>query len=158
MRWSICVLSAAICVVICSGCSSPETETLKAEVQQLQDRLEQLEARLAEVAAENDQLQSDLDSARQELADVEQIKHGYEAARAKVKENMSQLGALLGNTESPLPAFEDLKNSDWASNLMPGGGQLPADLKSLENKLKGLLGGQGNGAGLTEPPMDANER
>ncbi len=158
MRWSICVLSAAICVVICSGCSSPETEILKAEVQQLRDRLEQLEAKHTQVTAENDQLRSDLESARQEVANVEQIKQGYEAARAKVKENMSQLGALLGNTESPLPAFEDLKNSDWASNLMSGGGQLPADLKSLENELKGLLGGQRNGAGLTEPQMDANRR
>ena len=157
MRRSICVLSAALCVVICSGCNSPEAEILKAEVQQLQETAEQLEARLAKVTAENDQLRSDLGSARQELADVEQIKQGYEAARAKVKENMSQLGALLGNTESPLPAFEDLKSSDWAGNLMPGG-QLPADLKNLQDELKGLLGGQGTGAGLTEPPMDANER
>ena len=100
--------------------------------------------------AENDQLRSDLENAQQEIAKVEQIREGYEAARAKVKENMSQLGALLGSTESPLPAFEDLKNSDWASNLMPGGGALPADLKGLENELKGLLGGQGNFPG-SEP-------
>jgi chromosome segregation ATPase len=128
---------------MCTGCNSPEVEELRAKTQKLQDELKQMEVQLAAIKAENGQLKSDLESARQKMAEFEQIKQGYEAARSKVKESMGQLGALIGSTESPLPAFEDLKNSDWASNLIPGGGQLPADLKGLENELKGLLGGPG---------------
>ncbi len=145
------VLSVAFCVAMCVGCSSPEMEALRAKTQVLQDELEQVKVRLAEIKAENDQLKSDLENARQKMGEFVQIKQGYEEARAKVRESMSQLGAMIGRTESPLPAFEDLKNSDWASNLIPGDGQLPADLKGLENELKGLLGEQGN---LLEPESE----
>ena len=149
MRCLECALLTVLCCVMCSGCGSAATEKLRAENEQLrtenQDydgQLTQLEAENAQLEAENARLEAENSSARQELAKVEEIKKGYEAARTKLEENLSQLGPLLGNAGSPLPAFEDLKNSEWVGNFAPSG-ELPANLKALEGQLKELLGDQG---------------
>jgi chromosome segregation ATPase len=145
MRWISYVLTAFVCLVALSGCSSREVERLRAELEEMRAQLETTRAAMEQMTAKNTELQTELETARQQIADVQVIKRGYEEARAKVQANLSQLGPLLGTSDSPMPAFEDLKNSDWAGKLLPAG-QLPGDLKELENQLKDLLGGADSGA------------
>jgi hypothetical protein len=129
---------------MCSGCGSAELDKLRAEIAQLRDENQSYGAKSASLESENVTLKAELASAKQELAKIEEIKKGYEEARIKLKESLSQLGPLLGNAGSGslLPEFEDLKNSDWVSQFAPSG-ELPANLKALEGELKGLLGDQG---------------
>ena len=145
MRWLKWLLLALVCCVLGAGCGSAETEKLRSQMEQLRTENEAYDTKLARLESENAQLKADLTNAEQELAKVQEIRKGYEAARAKLEENLAQLGPLLGNTGSLLPPFEDLKNSDWAGRFAPGG-QLPADLKALEGQMKALLGGESGGA------------
>ena len=154
MRYLECVLLVVLCCVMCSGCGSAEADKLRAEIEQLRTENQSYDGQLAQMEAENAQLEADLASAKQELAKIEEIKKGYEAARTKLKENLSQLGPLLGNVGSPLPAFEDLKDSEWVGKFAPSG-ELPANLKALEGQLKELLGDQG--IPLDVPPKKETE-
>lgn len=140
------------CCVICCGCGSAKLDALTAEVESLKGRVAaveaekaQLETEKASLATENAKLQSDLEKARQDLAKIEPIKKGWETARTKLNESMKQLAPLLGSSESPLPPFEELKDSSWVGKFAPGA-KMPAglkDIKALENELKGRLGDQG---------------
>lgn len=135
-------LLAVLCCVLCSGCGSADVDKLRAELEQVRAESHKLELDLVKQRAENERLEAELADARKELEKVEEIKEGYEAAREKFKESLSELGPLLGSAASGLPAFEELKDSDWIGKFS-GGGELPAELKALGGELKGLLGDQG---------------
>jgi outer membrane murein-binding lipoprotein Lpp len=126
------LLCALLCVVVCSGCGAAKIQELTAEV-------EVQKAKAAKLAAENAQLQEQLTAAKQERERFEKIKLGYEAGRAKMKEQLQQLAPLLGATGSPLPPFEALSDSNWAGNFAPGA-KLAPGLKELQTELQGLLG------------------
>jgi TolA-binding protein len=142
MRYGKWLLLLIACCVACSGCSSGEADKLRAQMEQLRSENQAYDSQLTKLESENAQLTDQLQDAEQKLAEIEKIKQGYEQARTKLKENLAQLGPLLGNTGSPLPPFEELSNSDWVGKFAPGG-QLPTDLKALESQLKGLLGEEG---------------
>jgi len=135
MRYLHCLLLVIVCCVVCSGCGSAKIQELTAEV-------ESLKAKVAEMEAENAKLETELGDARQNLAHIEEIKKGYETARTKFKDNMKQLAPLLGSTESPLPPFEELKDSSWVGKFAPSA-EMTSGIKGLEKEIKGLLGDQG---------------
>jgi cell division protein FtsB len=125
----LCVL---LCGVVCSGCGTAKIQALTAEAEAQKAKAEKL-------AAENAQLQQQLAAAKQEQERFEKIKLGYEAGRARIKEQLQQLAPLLGATGSPLPPFEALSDSNWAGNFAPGA-KLAPGLKELQSELQGLLG------------------
>jgi chromosome segregation ATPase len=122
--------------VLATGCGADKAQALKAqaEIESLQQRLAQLEAEKAQVTAQ-------LASAQQELQRVAEIKQGYEAARVKFAAGLKQVASVVGPAESPLPPFEDLRNSDWVGKLTPGA-ELTPQLKALEGELKGIFGNE----------------
>ena len=124
MRSATSLLLLACCCVL-TGCNYGKIAELTAQVNALQQ--------------ENNALKTELEMSRQELAKVREIKQGYEAARTKLQQSLAQLAPMLGITPSPLPAFEDLKNSDWASKLFPSA-EMASGMKELQNELQGLLG------------------
>ena len=130
-RFHSMVLVVVGCVM-CSGCGAAKIKELSAEVERLKASVAALEKAKAQTDAE-------LAKAKQDLSQVEEIKRGYEDARAKFAASLKPLAALTGNVESPLPPFEGLKDSSWVGKLTPGAG-LPAGIKELEKELKGLLG------------------
>lgn len=122
-----CLATVLVVIGCCalSGCNAGKIAELTAQVDALQK--------------ENAALKTELEQSRQELAKVQEIRQGYEAARTKLQQSLAQVAPILGITPSPLPAFEDLKNSDWADKLFPSA-EMASGLRDLQNELQGLLG------------------
>jgi len=119
------VVLIAACGLFCSGCGSAKIQELTAEVERLKAVTADLEAQNAAMEAK--------------LSEVDEIKRGYEDARAKFGASLKQLAPLLGFSESPLPPFESLKDSSWVGKFAPPANMAP-DMKALQDELKGMLG------------------
>lgn len=132
MRHIRCVLLIAVCCLISSGCGSAKIQELTAEV-------ERLKAVTAELEAKNAAMEAELAQARQTVSQIDEIKRGYEDARTKFGASFKQLAPLLGFSESPLPPFENLKDSSWVGKFAPPANLAP-DMKALQDELKGMLG------------------
>lgn len=141
-RWFVL---AAISTVVSVGCGGSNVAELTAEVQQLKRQL-------AESEAERTALQNQLTAAQADLARVEDIRTGYETARAELQKNMAKLAPMLGLTGSPLPPFEQLSDSSWASRFIPSE-DITSGLKDLEQQFRGLLEATGGLPGV-KPPAD----
>ncbi|MCL4202545.1 MAG: hypothetical protein KJ000_08610 [Pirellulaceae bacterium] len=140
------ILLTTMGVVAISGCDGAKVAKLTAENQKLKEQVAQLEASSAE-------LQGQLNAARTDLARVDEIRQGYEAARTEFQKNLAQLAPALGIAGSPLPPFEQLKDSSWVSRFAPNP-ELMSGLKDLEQQFRGLLEAAGNQPGTNPRPED----
>lgn len=140
------ILLTAMGFVAFSGCDGAKVAELTAENQKLKEQVAQLEASSAE-------LQGQLNAARTDLARVDEIRQGYEAARTEFQKNLAQLAPALGIAGSPLPPFEQLKDSSWVSRFAPNP-ELMSGLKDLEQQFRGLLEAAGNQPGTNPRPED----
>ncbi len=134
-RWWIVV---AFCGVVCSGCGTAKIQELTAQVKSLQDQVAALEAKNAELQDELAALQAENTKAQAELARMNEIREGYEKARTEFQKNLAELAPLLGVTGSPLPPFEELKDSSWVGRFAPSP-EMKSGLNELEQQLRGLL-------------------
>jgi outer membrane murein-binding lipoprotein Lpp len=146
MRHVRFVLLVTACCLICSGCGSAKIAELTAQVEQLKASSEAMKAEHAAMQAELAKAKQDLAQAQQHaamqaerLAQVEEIKKGYEDARVKFGASLKQLAPILGTTESPLPPFEGLKDSSWVGKFALPANPAPG-MKELQNELQGLFG------------------
>ncbi len=140
------MLLTTIGLAVLSGCDGAKVAELTAENQKLMDQVSELEASRAE-------LQAQLNAARSDLARVDEIRQGYEAARTEFQKNLAQLAPALGIAASPLPPFEQLKDSSWVSRFAPSP-ELTSGLKDLEQQFRGLLEAAGNQPGASPRPED----
>jgi outer membrane murein-binding lipoprotein Lpp len=139
MRHVHCVLFVTVCCLTCSGCGTAKIKELTAEVERLKAATADLEAKNAALQAELTQGKQQAALAQQQLAQIEEIKKGYEEARVKFGDSMKQLAPVLGISGSPLPTFENLKDSSWVGKFAPPANLAPG-IKELQNELKGLMG------------------
>lgn len=125
----LAVLSFAIV-----GCDGAKVEVLTAQVKKL-------EAEVQDLKAKNAKAETDLAAYKTQLDQVAAIKQGYETARVQLQEKLGALAPLLGNTGSPLPTFEELRDPSWIGKLVPNQ-QTAAGLGELQNLMQGLTGNQ----------------
>lgn len=131
---------------LCAGCGSAKISELSAEIVRLKEQVAKLEAEKNVIAKELAALQqakaqqdAELAQARTYLQQVGEIRQGYETARAKFAEQLKQLAPMLGIAGSPLPPFEQLKDSSWVGKLAPGTAGAGAGMKDLEKEINNLL-------------------
>lgn len=142
-RW---VVLAILSGVVSAGCGGSNVGELTAEVQQLKDRV-------AELEANRQALEAELTAAQADLARMEEIRKGYETARAELQQNMAKLAPMLGLTGSPLPPFEQLSDSSWVSGFARSE-EITSGLKDLEQQFRGLLEATGGLPVVPKPPAD----
>ncbi|MCH5378070.1 MAG: hypothetical protein JJ992_29280 [Planctomycetes bacterium] len=146
MYFSRSLILVTFCCALGAGCSGSRIDELTDEVRSLQ-------AQLDKVTAENADLQAEIEKTQGDLAELKEIREGYERARTQFQKNLAALAPLLGVTESPLPPFEQLKDSSWVDRLMPGP-EMKSGLDDLERQLKGLLEPAGDQPAPVQPTAD----
>jgi outer membrane murein-binding lipoprotein Lpp len=140
------LLLVASGLLVFSGCGGADVAELTAENQRLKSQV-------AELESANAALQAQLTTAKADLARMNEIRQGYEAARTDLQKNLAQLAPVLGLTGSPLPPFEQLKDSSWVSRFVPNPEAI-SGLKELEQQFRGLLDAVGTPPGLKPQPED----
>lgn len=146
MSLSRSLMLATLGVAVFSGCGASKVAELTAEIQVLKNQT-------AELSSQNAALEAELTAAKADLARVEEIRQGYETARAEFQKNLAQLAPALGLAGSPLPPFEQLKDSSWVSRFAPNP-ELTSGLKDLEQQFRGLLEAAGGQPGANPRPED----
>lgn len=146
MQSNVLLLLLACCVLT-TGCDAAKVKQLRKENERL--------------AAELQAIQKERDSLQQKVALAEEIRKGYEEARGKFQTQLAGLTSVLGGgAANPLPPFEELKNSDWIGNLVPGAAtdlKNLKDLRQIEGQLlDGILGGQRRNPG--QQPNSGQQR
>jgi outer membrane murein-binding lipoprotein Lpp len=146
MSLSRSLMLVTLGVAVFSGCGASKVAELTAEIQVLKSQV-------AELKASNAALETQLTAARTDLARFEEIRQGYETARTEFQKNLAQLAPALGLAASPLPPFEQLKDSSWVSRFAPNP-ELTSGLKDLEQQFRGLLEAAGGQPGATPRTED----
>jgi outer membrane murein-binding lipoprotein Lpp len=128
------IISLAVLSLAIAGCDGAKVEVLTAQVKKL-------EAEIQDLKAKNAKAEADLVAYKTQIDQVAAIKQGYETARVQLQEKLGALAPLLGNTGSPLPTFEELRDPSWIGKLVPNQ-QTAAGLGELQNLMQGLTGSQ----------------
>ena len=140
------MVSVALVALVCFGCGGSNVAELTAEIQKLKSQVAELESR-------NAALDAQLTTAKADLGRMDEIRRGYETARVEFQKNLTQLAPVLGLTGSPLPPFEQLKDSSWVNRFAPSP-EMTSGLKDLEQQFRGLLDAIGNQPGANPRPED----
>jgi outer membrane murein-binding lipoprotein Lpp len=141
------IISLAVLSLAITGCDGAKVEVLTAQIKKL-------EAEVQDLKAKNAKAETDLVAFKTQLDQVAAIKQGYETARVQLQEKLGALAPLLGNTGSPLPTFEELRDPSWIGKLVPNQ-QTAAGLGELQNLMQGLTGNQAAAGAPGQAPAGA---